>query len=100
MADITKYLEILLDGNNLDFTQAGSLLDTVFEGEVPESQIAAFLAMMRMKETTAQEIAGLAGSLRNHAVPVVTGIENMIDTCGTGGAAIKTFNISRDSYES
>ncbi|MFA5783839.1 MAG: anthranilate phosphoribosyltransferase, partial [Phycisphaerae bacterium] len=71
-----------------------ALLDTVFEGGVSEVQIAAFLAMMRMKRAAAEEIGGLASSLRDHAVPVVTGIENMVDTCGTGGAMIKTFNIS------
>ena len=94
MANITEYLEVILDGKDLSFDQAMSLLDTVFAGGVPEVQIAAFLAMMRMKRATAEEIAGLASSLRNHAVPVKTGIDNMIDTCGTGGATIKTFNVS------
>ena len=94
MANITEYLEIILEGKDLSFDQARMLLDRVFEGGVSEVQIAAFLAMMRMKRATAEEIAGLASSLREHAVPVVTGIENMIDTCGTGGAMIKTFNVS------
>jgi len=94
MANITEYLEIILEGKDLSFDQARTLLDRVFEGGVSEVQIAAFLAMMRMKRATAAEIAGLASSLREHAVPVVTGIDNMIDTCGTGGAMIKTFNVS------
>ena len=97
MATIKEYLEIILAGKDLSFTQAGSLLDTVFEGNVPEVQIAAFLAMMRMKQATAQEIAGLADSLRRHAVRVDTGLNNLIDTCGTGGAIVKTFNISTAS---
>lgn len=94
MAKITKYLDILLAGKDLEFEEAKSLLDTVFEGDVPEVQIASFLAMMRMKRATPGEFAGLASSLRDHAVPVKVGIENMIDTCGTGGAMIKTFNVS------
>ncbi len=94
MAKITEYLEILLEGNDLTFEQAKSLLDTVFEGEVAEVQIAAFLAAMRAKGATANELAGLAGSLRDHAVRVETGIDNLVDTCGTGGAKLKTFNIS------
>jgi anthranilate phosphoribosyltransferase len=94
MANITEYLEIILEGNDLSFYQAKSLLDRIFEGGVSEVQIAAFLAMMRMKRAATEEIAGLASSLRDHAVPVVTGIDNMIDTCGTGGALIKTFNVS------
>jgi len=66
----------------------------VFEGDVSDVQIAAFLAAMRMKRATAAEIAGLAQSLRDHAVRVKVDIDNLIDTCGTGGAIIKTFNIS------
>jgi len=94
MATITKFLEIILDGGDLTFDQAKELQDIVFAGEVTEVQVAAFLAAMRMKRATSAEIAGLARSLRNHAVRVETGIDNMIDTCGTGGASVKTFNVS------
>jgi len=94
MAKITEYLDILLDGGDLSFAQAGELLDLVFEGEVADVQIAAFLAAMRMKKATPNEFAGLAQSLRSHALKVETGIENIVDTCGTGGAPLKTFNIS------
>jgi anthranilate phosphoribosyltransferase len=94
MATITEYLDVLLDGKDLTFDQAKALQDRIFEGEVSEVQIAAFLAMMRMKKATSAEIAGLARSLRDHAVPVKTGIDNLVDTCGTGGAIVKTFNIS------
>lgn len=94
MATITEYLEVLLDGKDLTFDQAKALQNTIFEGEVAEVQIAAFLAMMRMKRASSAEIAGLAQSLRDHAVPVETGIDNLVDTCGTGGAIVKTFNIS------
>jgi anthranilate phosphoribosyltransferase len=94
MAKITEYLEILLEGNDLTFDQAKNLLDIVFEGEVADVQIAAFLAAMRAKGAAADELAGLAGSLREHAVRVETGIDNLVDTCGTGGAKLKTFNIS------
>ncbi|HUT28511.1 MAG TPA: anthranilate phosphoribosyltransferase [Sedimentisphaerales bacterium] len=94
MKKITEYLEIILEGNDLTFDQAKALLDTVFEGDVSDVQIAAFLAAMRMKRATPGEIAGLAQSLRDHAVRVEAGVDNLIDTCGTGGAVIKTFNIS------
>ena len=94
MAGITEYIEPLLKGESLSFEQAGSLLDIIFEGQVSEVQIAAFLTAMRIKGATAAELAGLAKSLRNHAVKVETGIENMVDVVGTGGAAVKTFNVS------
>ncbi|MHC4186085.1 MAG: anthranilate phosphoribosyltransferase [Planctomycetota bacterium] len=94
MEKITEYLEIILEGNDLAFEQAKALLDIVFEGDVSDVQIAAFLAAMRMKRATPQEIAGLAQSLRDHAVRVEAGVDNLIDTCGTGGAILKTFNVS------
>ncbi len=97
MASITEYIEPLLKGEDLSFEQAGDLLDVVFEGEVPEAQIAAFLTAMRIKGMTAPEVAGLAKSLRSHAVKVEVGIENMVDVVGTGGAAVKTFNVSTAS---
>ncbi|HDZ69421.1 MAG TPA: anthranilate phosphoribosyltransferase [Phycisphaerales bacterium] len=97
MATIIEYIEPLLQGKSLSFEQATSLLDIVFEGRVSEVQIAAFLTAMRAKGVTAAELAGLAKSLRKHAVAVNVDVDNLVDTCGTGGAAIKTFNISTTS---
>jgi anthranilate phosphoribosyltransferase len=94
MATITEYIKPLLQGEDLSFEQANQLLDVVFEGEVPEVQIAAFLTAMRAKGAKAPELAGLAKSLRDHAVPVKVDIDNLVDTCGTGGGAFKTSNIS------
>lgn len=94
MTKITQYLEILLEGGSLKYAQAKDLLDTIFKGDVAEVQIAAWLAAMRMKKATAEEFAGLAQSLRNHAIKVNVKFPHMIDTCGTGGAPLKTFNVS------
>ncbi len=94
MTKITEYLEILLEGGDLTYEQAKDLLDTIFKGDVADVQIAAFLAAMRMKKATPEEFAGLAQSLRDHAVKVNTKITSTIDTCGTGGAPLKTFNVS------
>jgi len=97
MAAITEYIQPLLEGENLSFEQATSLLDIIFEGEVPDVQIAAFLTAMRAKGATAPELAGLAKSLRDHAVSVKVDIDNLVDTCGTGGGSFKTCNISTAS---
>lgn len=97
MAGITEYIKPLLKGENLSFEQATELLDIIFEGEVSEVQIAAFLTAMRIKGATSAELAGLAKSLRDHAVAVKVDVDNLIDTCGTGGGAIKTSNISTAS---
>jgi anthranilate phosphoribosyltransferase len=94
MVAITEYIEPLLQGENLSFEKAMSLLDIIFEGEVSEVQIAAFLTAMRIKAATAPELAGLAKSLRNHAVAVKVDVDNLVDTCGTGGGIVKTSNVS------
>jgi anthranilate phosphoribosyltransferase len=94
MATITEFIEPLIRGENLTFEQAGKVLDVIFTGEVHETQIAAFLTGFRCKPVTAAELAGLAKSLRDHAVKVTVDIETIVDTCGTGGASVKTFNIS------
>jgi anthranilate phosphoribosyltransferase len=94
MATITKYLEIILNGKDLTFEQAKALQDTIFEGQVTEVQIAAFLAMMRMKRATATRSPGWAQSLRDHAAPVRRA-ETLIDTWHR--RAVKTFNISTTS---
>jgi anthranilate phosphoribosyltransferase len=94
MIKITEFLNVILEGKDLSYEQAGQLLDTIFTGEVSEMQIAAFLAAMRVKKAAVTELAGLAASLRRHAVKVETGLDNLVDTCGTGGAAMKIFNIS------
>ncbi len=94
MATITEHIKLLLQGQSLSFEQARQLLDIIFEGQVGDVQIAAFLTAMQMKKTTAPELAGFAKSLRNHAVAVKVDVDNLVDTCGTGGGAIKTSNIS------
>jgi len=94
MAVITEYIEMILQRKDLTFEQAKAVLDTVFDGGVTEVQIAAFLTAMRTKGETAAELAGLAKSLRDHAICVEVDGNDLIDTCGTGGAAVKTFNIS------
>jgi len=94
MAAITDYIKQLIEGEDLSFEQATGLLDVIFEGQVPEVQIAAFLTAMQIKGATSTELAGLARSLRKRAVRVKVDIDNLVDTCGTGGGAIKTSNIS------
>jgi anthranilate phosphoribosyltransferase len=94
MAAITEYIKQLMQGKSLSIEQAESLLDVIFEGEVPEAQIAAFLTAMQIKKAGAEELAGLAKSLRKHAVPVKVDVDNPVDTCGTGGGIVKSCNVS------
>lgn len=94
MAQIGTYIDMLLGGQDLAFEQATDLLDTIFTGTVEDVKIAAILTAVRIKGPTAAELAGFAKSLCSHAVTVKTGLPHIIDTCGTGGSKVKTFNIS------
>ncbi len=66
----------------------------MMEGELTESQIAAFLIALRMKGETITEITGVAKSLIGKAEKISTSYENVVDLCGTGGDSHGTFNIS------
>lgn len=94
MIELKQAMEILLAGKALDFEQARSVQDRIFDGQVPEVQVAAFLTALRAKGEDVDEIAGLASSLRDHAVMVEPESEDCVDVVGTGGAKIKIFNIS------
>ena len=97
MAAFIEYIKPVLAGESLIQETATELLDMVFSGEIPEAQIAAFLTAMHIKGPTPAEIAGFAGSLRSHAVQVEVSAEPLVDTCGTGGGAVKTCNVSTAS---
>jgi anthranilate phosphoribosyltransferase len=70
----------------------GVMLD-VMRGEATPAQIGAFLVALRMKGEQVGEITGAARAMRRHALRVVT-TRDVVDTCGTGGDARGTFNIS------
>jgi anthranilate phosphoribosyltransferase len=64
------------------------------QGDCPDAQIAAFLTALRMKGETVEEIVGAASVMREHVTRINTGRDDLLDTCGTGGDALSTFNIS------
>jgi anthranilate phosphoribosyltransferase len=65
----------------------------IMSGSCADAQIAAFLTALRMKGETVAEITAAAGVMRDKSVRIDAG-KNLVDTCGTGGSGINTFNIS------
>jgi anthranilate phosphoribosyltransferase len=82
------------DGHDLSADEANAAMREIMAGEASPVQIAAFLVAMRMKGETVEEVTEFARVMREHALPVRTKRRPLVDTCGTGGDAIKTFNVS------
>jgi anthranilate phosphoribosyltransferase len=67
----------------------------IMRGEATAVQIAAMLAALRVKGETAEIVAGVVRALREVMVTLpATNVDELVDTCGTGGGAVTTFNIS------
>ena len=80
--------------HDLSRDEAYAAMNQIMSGEATDAQIAAFLMGLRLKGETVEEIAGCAAVMREKAVRIVSKHQNIIDTCGTGGDASGTFNIS------
>jgi anthranilate phosphoribosyltransferase len=92
---IREAIQLLVDRRDLSFELAQQSMREIMAGEATPSQIGAFLTSLRMKGETVEEITALAMVMRNNAVrinPHVNG--RTVDTCGTGGDRLKTFNVS------
>jgi anthranilate phosphoribosyltransferase len=91
---ITSALGRLAAGDNLSLDEMAGVIDQVMQGSVPEGEIAVLLTALRHKGETVDEIAGAAQAMRRHMTPIRTTRTGLVDTCGTGGDASGTFNIS------
>jgi anthranilate phosphoribosyltransferase len=81
-------------GMSLTEDEAYAVMNQVMDSEATPSQISALITGMRMKGETVDEIVGFARAMREHATPVRPTVTGYIDTCGTGGDGLHTFNIS------
>lgn len=94
--DIQAAIHILLEGGDLTAEQADAAMSQIMSGEATPAQIGAFLAALRSKGETVDEITGCAAAMRRNAVQVRPdlGDEALLDIVGTGGDGTKKFNIS------
>jgi anthranilate phosphoribosyltransferase len=102
---ITEGIRRVVEGKHLSRSEAESLMNEIMSGQATDAQIASFLTALRMKCETVDELIGFAKVIRAKASPVRpqrivgaaysgTDREMLVDTCGTGGDATGTFNIS------
>lgn len=95
MAELSKQLDALLNGQSLTEQQAYALMHRLAEGEMPAALAGAFLAGLRAKGETADEIRGFATAMRELAQhPAIPEGAPTVDTVGTGGDASGSLNLS------
>ena len=102
---ILESLKKVVERKDLSAEEAFMTMDEVMSGKATDAQIAAFLTALRLKGETVAEITGFARAMREKVSPVkvrghvdasISGTDRdaLVDTCGTGGDASNTFNIS------
>jgi len=92
-AELKRAFETIIAGRGLAREQAYAVFGAVMAGEVSEAAIGALLGALRTKGETVEEIVGAAEAMRENAIPIRCAAD-CIDTCGTGGDGISTFNVS------
>lgn len=96
---IHEALEKIVSEKDLSRVEAEAAMEEILSGHATNAQIAAILTAMRMKGETVDELVGFATAMRRHATPIFAqapplAIEALVDTCGTGGDGLGTFNVS------
>ncbi len=82
---------------NLSGAESAEVFGEIMSGEVDGAIMAAFLTALKMKGETVDEVVGAASAMRARATFINAGSAAPIDTCGTGGDGMNTFNISTTS---
>jgi anthranilate phosphoribosyltransferase len=85
---------IVNQGRSLSEQEAAAVMGEIMSGEATPAQLGAFLVALRLKGETAEEIAGMARVMRAKALRVPFEGAPLLDTCGTGGDGMGTFNVS------
>ncbi|MEM7133582.1 MAG: anthranilate phosphoribosyltransferase [Chloroflexota bacterium] len=93
---VQKSIQQLFAGNNLSEADADAAMSAIMNGEATDAQIGAFLAALRMKGETVDEITGCAQAMKRSAVQVKPETDGapILDVVGTGGDGSNTFNVS------
>lgn len=94
---IREAIRKVVEGGDLTQDEAVGAMTEIMEGEASASQVASFVTALRMKGETVEEITGFVRVMREKAVRVKPRCKTLVDTCGTGGDKLDTFNISTTS---
>jgi len=92
--NFSEILNKIVNGNNLSFDEAKSAMENIMNGTLTPAQIASLVVALRIKGETESEISGFVTAMKNGAIRLPISFPNAVDTCGTGGDKLNTFNIS------
>jgi anthranilate phosphoribosyltransferase len=91
--DIREAIDLVVSGNDLPIDDAAAVMRQIMSGEATQAQLGSFLTALRLKGESTEEIAGMATVMREFSLKV--NVEGMlVDSVGTGGDGLGTFNIS------
>ncbi len=91
---IQKAINRLIEGKSLTRNESKKIMKIIMRDEATQAQISAFLVALRMKGETVEEVTGAVEAMNDDATHIRTRFKNIVDTCGTGGDSLNTFNIS------
>lgn len=91
---LKEQLRACMDGKTMSEEEAERAMNYIMAGKATASQIASMLTVLRFRGETVDEITGFARAMRAHSLRIQVDDLPVVDTCGTGGDNLKTFNIS------
>ena len=91
---IKPALDALLQHRDLSDLECRDAIGAIMDGKCDPVDIAAFLTAMAAKGSVAAELVGAATAMRTRATSIASQRRPLLDTCGTGGDKLQTFNIS------
>ncbi len=95
--DMQSAIRAVTEHKNLSSDEMAAVMRLIMTGEATPAQVGGFLIGLRMKGETVEEVAAAAGVMRDLSTRVKVDHEHLVDTCGTGGDASGSFNISTAS---
>ena len=84
----------IVQGNDLSEIEMSFMINEILSGNMTDAQIGAFMVALASKGETFEELAGAATAMRRKALRIQVSSPAVVDTCGTGGDGLQTFNIS------
>jgi anthranilate phosphoribosyltransferase len=88
------HLATIISRTDLSESQMAEMMSEIFDGKTTDAQVGAMMAALATKGETVEELAGAARAMRKKAHRIQAAAMPVVDTCGTGGDGLKTFNIS------